>query len=113
MVRPVDLVTKQNATAVTERTRAEEAGIRHAAIVESSVDAIISKNLNAIVTSWNSGAERMFGYSEAEAVGQPITLLIPLELRDEEDRILERLRSGGRIEHYETKPRAFERVRNC
>jgi len=99
----VELVTNQTAAAVTERKRAEEAGFRHAAIVESSVDAIISKDLNAVITSWNSGAERMFGYSEAEAVGQPITLLIPLELHSEEERLLERLRSGDRIEHYETK----------
>jgi PAS domain S-box-containing protein len=103
-----DLVARRSSkdklsAAVSECKRAEEARFRHAAIVESSVDAIISKDLNAIITSWNSGAERMFEYSESEAVGQPITLLIPLELRDEEDRILERLRSGGRIEHYETK----------
>jgi PAS domain S-box-containing protein len=99
----VDVVTTQMAAAVTDCKRAEEARFGYAAIVESSADAIISKDLNAIITSWNSGAERMFGYSEAEAVGQPITLLIPLELRDEEDRILERLRTGRRIEHYETK----------
>ena len=98
-----DSLTKQSASAVTERTRAQEAQFRHAAIVESSVDAIISKDLNAIITSWNSGAERMFGYRAAEAVGQPITLIIPRELRREEEIILERLRSGGRIEHYETK----------
>ena len=97
------MVPKQTAALVTEHTRAEEVRFRHAAIVESSVDAIVSKDLNAIITSWNSGAEHMFGYSEAEAVGQPITLLIPPELRDEEERILERLRSGGRIEHYETR----------
>jgi PAS domain S-box-containing protein len=87
---------------VTERKRADEARFRHAAIVESSQDAIISKNLNAIITSWNTGAERIFGYTEAEVVGQPITILIPPELRDEEKEILEKLRAGGRIEHYET-----------
>ena len=87
---------------ITERKRAEEARFRHAAIVESSQDAIISKNLNAIITSWNTGAERIFGYTEAEVVGQPITILIPPELRDEEKEILEKLRAGGRIEHYET-----------
>src|SRR5579872_4027433 len=87
---------------VTERRRAEEARFRHAAILESSEDAIISKNLAAVITSWNAGAERMFGYTESEAVGQPITILIPPELHEEEDQILDKLRAGGRIEHYET-----------
>jgi PAS domain S-box-containing protein len=86
----------------SERSQAEEARFRYAAVVESSEDAIISKNLDAVITRWNAGAERMFGYTEAEAVGQPITILIPPELRDEENEILEKLRSGGRIEHYET-----------
>jgi len=88
---------------ITEKKRAEEARFRHAAIVESSKDAIISKNLQAIITGWNAGAQRMFGYTEAEAVGQPITILIPPELWDEENKIVERLRAGGRIDHYETK----------
>jgi PAS domain S-box-containing protein len=88
---------------VTERKQAEEARFRHAAVVESSVDAIISKDLNAVITSWNEGAERIFGYAEAEVIGQPITILIPPELRDEENEILDRLRSGGRLEHYETR----------
>jgi PAS domain S-box-containing protein len=87
---------------ITERKRAEEVRFRHAAIVESSSDAIISKNLNAVITSWNKGAERIFGYTEAEMVGQPIIILIPPELRHEEIEILEKLRTGGRIEHYET-----------
>jgi PAS domain S-box-containing protein len=87
---------------VTEHKRAEEARLMHAAIVESSEDAIISKNLDAVIVRWNAGAERLFGYTEAEAVGQPITILIPPELRDEENEILETLRAGGRIEHYET-----------
>lgn len=87
----------------TERHRTEEERFRHAAIVESYEDAIISKNLDAVITSWNVGAERIFGYTETEAVGQPITILIPPELRDEENKILERLRAGGRIEHYETR----------
>jgi PAS domain S-box-containing protein len=88
---------------ISQRKHAEMARFRHAAIVESSTDAIISNDLNAMITSWNSGAERIFGYTEAEALGQPITLLIPPELMEEENRILERLKSGGRIEHYETK----------
>jgi len=87
---------------ITERKRAESLRFQHAAIIESSADAIISKDLNAIITSWNPGAQRMFGYTEEEVVGKPITILIPPDLRDEENMILERLRAGGRIEHYET-----------
>src|SRR5215469_13521591 len=87
---------------VTEHKQAEEARFRHAAIVESSDDAIISKTLDGIIVSWNVGAKQIFGYTEAEAVGQPITILIPTELRDEEYKILERIRAGERIEHYET-----------
>jgi PAS domain S-box-containing protein len=87
---------------VTDRKRAEEARFRHAAIVESSEDAIITKNVDAVIVSWNAGAQRLFGYTEAEAVGQPITILVPPDLLEEENRILEKLRAGGRIEHYET-----------
>ena len=87
---------------ITEKKKAEEARFRHTAIVESSEDAIISKNLDAVIVSWNAGAQRIFGYTEEEAVGQPITILIPPNLQNEENTILERLRAGGRIEHYET-----------
>lgn len=73
-----------------------------ASIVFSSQDAIISKNLDGIVTSWNRGAEKVFGYSAAEIVGQPILMLIPDERRDEEDRVLAAIRQGKSIEHYET-----------
>ncbi len=87
---------------ITPKRTAEEARLRHAAIVESSEDAIISKNLDAVIESWNAGAQRIFGYTESESVGQSITILIPPELWAEENKILERLRAGERIEHYET-----------
>ena len=87
---------------ITDKQKAEEARFRHAAIVESSEDAIISRNLDGVIVSWNAGAQRIFGYTESEAVGKPITILIPPELWDEENQILERLRAGGRIEYYET-----------
>ena len=86
---------------ITERKLAEESRLKLAAIVESSEDAIISKNLDGIITSWNAAAERIFGYTEAEAVGQPVTLLIPPELRDEEDEIVKRVKAGEHISHYE------------
>jgi PAS domain S-box-containing protein len=73
-----------------------------AAIVESSDDAIISKNLSGIITSWNKGAERTFGYTAAEAVGKSVTILIPPHLMAEEKQILERIKKGEAIEHYET-----------
>jgi PAS domain S-box-containing protein len=87
---------------ITERRRAEEARVRHAAIVESSDDAIISANLDGIIVSWNAGAQRIFGYVEAEALGRSISMLSPPELRDESRRLIERLCAGERIEHYET-----------
>lgn len=87
---------------VTERRRAEEAQAQLAAIVESSHDAIVSKTLDGVILTWNRGAEWLFGYSADEAVGRPITLIIPPERLDEERVILERLRRGERIEHYET-----------
>jgi len=76
---------------------------RHiAAIVQSSDDAIISKNLDGIVTSWNGGAQRLFGYTADEMVGKPISILIPPDRPNEEPSILQRLRRGERIDHYET-----------
>ena len=73
-----------------------------ASIVQSSDDAIVSKNLDAIITSWNKGAERVFGYTAEEAIGQPITILIPQDRQDEERAILTRIRRGERIDHFET-----------
>ena len=87
---------------ITEKKRAEEARFRQAAIVESSQDAIISKNLDGIIVSWNAGAQRIFGYTEAEAVGQPIAMLTPPKIKDEEGKILETLKTRNCIEHYET-----------
>jgi PAS domain S-box-containing protein len=87
---------------VTERKSAEAARTRLAAIVESSDDAIISKDLSGIILTWNQGAERLFGYTPAEAVGQSVTMLIPADRQDEEPGILERVGRGERVEHYET-----------
>jgi PAS domain S-box-containing protein len=84
------------------RQRADRDGVLLASIVESSDDAIISKTLDGFITSWNHGAERLFGYTKEEAVGQPITLIIPLDRLDEETRIIESLRRGERIDHFET-----------
>ncbi len=80
----------------------EEDHFRLAAIVESSDDAIVSKTLDGIITSWNGAAERLFGYSAEEATGKHITLIIPPELRYEEEEIIAKLRQGIRIQHYET-----------
>lgn len=87
---------------ITDRKRHELNSQRLVAIVESSDDAIISKDLNGIITSWNAGAEKLFGYTAEEAIGEPVTMLIPAEHLDEEPTILERIRSGDRIDHYET-----------
>ena len=75
---------------------------RIAAIVDSCDDAIISKDLNGVITTWNKGAERIFGYMAEEVIGKPITILIPPDRQHEEDTIIERIRRGQRIEHFET-----------
>src|SRR6185437_2611565 len=87
---------------VTARKSAEEARGRLAAIVNSSGDAIISKDLNGIVTSWNAQAERLFGYKEQEIIGRSILTIIPPELQRDEDTILGKIRSGQTIDHFET-----------
>jgi PAS domain S-box-containing protein len=87
---------------ITERKQTEELRERLAAIVESSDDAIISKDLNGIITAWNRGAEKIFGYSASETVGKPMLMLFPPELVSEEKVILARIGRGESIEHYET-----------
>jgi PAS domain S-box-containing protein len=87
---------------VTMAKRLERDALRLAAIVESSEDAIVGKDLNSIVTSWNGAAERMFGYSSAEMIGQSIRQLIPDDRQHEEDDVLSKIRKGQRIEHHET-----------
>jgi PAS domain S-box-containing protein len=87
---------------ITERKRAEETRARLAAIVESSEDAILSKNLDGIILTWNRAAEKMYGYPAAEVVGRPISLLIPPERAGEVSALLDRLRRGERVENYET-----------
>jgi PAS domain S-box-containing protein len=91
---------------ITERKRSEEAALRLAAIIESSHDAIVSKDLDGIITSWNSGAERIFGYLAEEIIGKPITILIPPDFQKEEEAIIERIRRGQCVELFET-------VRRC
>ena len=90
------------AAAATDLARAEELRLRYTAIVESSDDAMIAKTVDGVVSAWNAAAERMFGYTEHEAIGQPITMIIPPDLYDEEHDILRRLRAGERVERYET-----------
>ena len=87
---------------ISEQRKPGEDQARLAAIVESSEDAIISKSLEGIVTSWNEGARRLFGYTAEEMLGQPVSRIIPLERSKEEAQILARLRRGERVEHYET-----------
>jgi PAS domain S-box-containing protein len=87
---------------ISARKRVEEVEGWLAAIIESSDDAIVSKNLESIVTSWNKGAERLFGYGAEEMIGRPITILFPEDRLDEEEKILERIRRGERVEHFES-----------
>ena len=81
----------------------DEVGLRHLArVVESSDDAIVSKDLNGRIRSWNRAAERMFGYTAAEAIGQSIRMIIPADRQSEEDMVLSRVRAGKTINHFET-----------
>jgi PAS domain S-box-containing protein len=85
-----------------ERMRTQRSTLQLAAIVETSEDAIMSKNLNGVIATWNRGAERLFGYTAEEAVGKPVTILIPNDRLNEEPEILARIRNGERVEHFET-----------
>jgi PAS domain-containing protein len=87
---------------ITERKHNEEAAQRLAAIIESSDDAIVSNDLAGIITTWNGGAERIFGYLAEEIIGKPITILSPPDHQKEEETITGRIRRGQRVEHYET-----------
>jgi PAS domain S-box-containing protein len=87
---------------IAEENVAEERQARLAAIVESSDDAIVGKNLNGIITSWNQGAANMFGYNEQEAIGAHISLLIPPDRLDEEDIIIGNIRQGKKVDHFQT-----------
>jgi PAS domain S-box-containing protein len=87
---------------ITDRKHAEQASARLAAIVASSDDSIVSKDLNGIITSWNESAERLFGYTADEVLGRPVTILIPPDRLNEEPHILNRLRRGDRVDHFET-----------
>ena len=86
----------------TDRKQAEEDKQRLSSIVQSSDDAIVSKNLEGIIETWNAGAERIFGYTAAEAIGQSVEILIPADRLSEEPVIISRIRRGERIDHYET-----------
>lgn len=98
--------TSQLTEEIVARKQSEQILKQYAAIIESSDDAIISKSLDGIITSWNSGAERIFGYSREEALGQSISFLIPEQYQQEEVMLLERIRNGDFVNHYET-------VRRC
>src|SRR4029077_4789340 len=87
---------------ITERTRNEEASRHLAAIVESSDDAVVSKDLNGIITSWNGGAEKLFGFSADQVINKPITVIIPPDRYHEEQQILDRIHAGERVDHFDT-----------
>jgi PAS domain S-box-containing protein len=87
---------------ITSRKKAEATNTRLAAIVESSDDAILTNDVNGIITSWNGAAQRIFGYAADEIIGKPITLLVPADRRDEEASILERVKRGERVQPYDT-----------
>jgi PAS domain S-box-containing protein len=87
---------------MSDRKRADAVTRRLAAVIQSTDDAIVTKNLDSIITSWNPAAERMFGYTEAEALGRSIRMLIPPDLQSEEDTVLAKIKAGETVDHYET-----------
>ncbi len=99
-----EIVERQRAerSLAEQRRRMKEAEGRYAAIVESSDDAIVGKTLDAVVTSWNRGAERIFGYTREEMIGQPIARLVPPDRQDDLPTILAAIRRGDRVDHFET-----------
>ena len=101
-VTQVKALNIRQATLLRELRESEQRLRWLASIVEFSDDAIVSKNLDGIITSWNRGAERVFGYTAEEVIGQPITIVIPQDRQDEERVILTRIRRGERIDHFET-----------
>ena len=104
LLHPWVLGASKIARNITERLQSQRAALLLSAIVDSSDDAIISKDLNGIIKSWNRSAERLFGYTAAEAIGQSVaTLLIPADRQEEEPEILSRLRRGERVDYFETK----------
>ena len=84
------------------RQRLDRAAQHYAAIIESSDDAILSKDLDGVILTWNAGAERLFGFTAEEAIGRPVTIIIPPDRLDEEPPILDKIRRGERIHHFET-----------
>jgi PAS domain S-box-containing protein len=90
---------------LTDRLKADATARRLAAVVDSSDDAIVTKTLDSIITSWNQAAERMFGYTADEIIGQSVRVIIPPELQEEEDMVLTRIRAGLSVDHYETRRR--------
>ncbi|HUA68158.1 MAG TPA: PAS domain S-box protein [Candidatus Saccharimonadales bacterium] len=90
---------------ISERKQAEKTLLHYAALVESSEDAIVGKTLDGHITSWNRGAEKIFGYTRAEMAGKPISMLIPADRKNEEPEILERIKRGESVDHYETRRR--------
>jgi PAS domain S-box-containing protein len=89
-------------TDITKRVKAEEMALKLAAIVESSDDGIMGKTLEGVITSWNRGAEKIYGYSADEVIGQSISFLFPPDQLAEATEIVERLKNGQRIYHYDT-----------